>query len=248
MQRVITIFCLLVLLTACANSQQQTTPAPRLVGGPCEGCEAIFEYGNRQLAAIDTLPGFMDGGTRIKLTGIIYQPDGKTPASDVILYIYHTDTSGVYPIHGSETGWAKRHGYLRGWIKTGRDGQYTFYTRRPGQYPNRTDPVHIHATILEPNGSYYYIADYYFKDDPSLPKKELNKTVVRGGRTHVLSLKPDGNLLVGRRDIVLGRDIPGHVNANVSASSFQNLNNQADALPSDKTWIEETLKFRFAFQ
>lgn len=210
MCRIIAIFCLAALLTACANSQQQVSPAAHLVGGPCEGCEAIFEFGDKPLRAVDTLPGFADGGTRIKLTGIIYQPDGKTPASDVILYIYHTDTSGIYPTRGDETGWARRHGYIRGWIKTDRDGRYTFYTRRPGQYPNRTDPMHIHATILEPNGSYYYLHDYYFKDDPSLSKEEAAKTEIRGGNGRVLSLQPEGELLVGRRDIVLGRNVRGY--------------------------------------
>ena len=210
MYKVIAIFFLTALLTACANSQQQTSPAAHLVGGPCEGCEAVFEYGNKSLRAVDTLPGFMDGGTRIKLTGTIYQPDGKTPASDVILYIYHTDTSGVYPTRGNETGWDRRHGYIRGWIKTGKDGQYTFYTRRPGQYPNRGAPVHIHATVLESNGSYYYLHDYYFKDDPSLSQQEAAKTGVRGGDGRVLTLVEEGDLLVGRRDIVLGKNVPGY--------------------------------------
>jgi len=210
MSKVIAIFFLKALLTACANSQQQTSTA-HLVGGPCEGCEAIFEYGNKPLRAVDTLPGFTDGDTRIKLTGTIYQPDGNTPASDVVLYIYHTDTSGVYPTRGNETGWAKRHGYIRGWVKTGKDGQYTFYTHRPGQYPNRTDPVHIHATILEPNGNYYYLHDYYFKDDPSLSEEEATKTGLRGGDDRVLTLVQEGDLLVGHRDIVLGKNVPGYI-------------------------------------
>jgi protocatechuate 3,4-dioxygenase, beta subunit len=210
MYRIMAIFFLTALLTACANSQQQTAPAAHLVGGPCEGCEAIFEYGNKLLRAVDTLPGFTDGGTRIKLTGTVYQPDGRTPASNVILYIYHTDTNGVYPTRGNETGWDRRHGYIRGWIKTGKDGQYTFYTRRPGQYPNRAAPAHVHATILEPNGSYYYLHDYYFKDDPLLSKEEAAKTGLRGGDDRVLTLLPEGDLLVGRRDIVLGKNVPGY--------------------------------------
>jgi len=113
----------------------------QLVGGPCEGCEAIFEYGSMELYPTDTLPDFYDEGTKIKLTGTIYENDGKTPARGVILYIYHTDQSGIYPTKGSETGWARRHGYIRGWIKTGNDGKYTFYTLKPGAYPSRDTPV-----------------------------------------------------------------------------------------------------------
>lgn len=66
-----------------------------LVGGPCEGCEAVFEYGGRALTPTCTLPDFSQEGPRLKVTGIIYQPDGKTPAAGVILYIYHTDQNGV---------------------------------------------------------------------------------------------------------------------------------------------------------
>ncbi|HYH16203.1 MAG TPA: hypothetical protein VD794_13335 [Flavisolibacter sp.] len=206
----VALFYVITSLTACANSQQQSLPAYRLVGGPCEGCEAIFEYGNKPLNPVDTLPGFADNGTKIKLTGTIYQPDGTTPAAGVVLYIYHTNTAGIYPTRGNETGWGRRHGYIRGWIKTGKDGRYTFYTFKPGQYPNRTDPIHIHATVLEPNGSYYYLHDYHFKDDPSLSEQEASRTSLRGGDNRVLSLQREGNLLVGQSDIVLGKNVPGY--------------------------------------
>jgi protocatechuate 3,4-dioxygenase beta subunit len=210
MRKAISIFYLATLLAACANSQQQSLSTFRLVGAPCEGCEAIFEYGNKKLDATDTLPDFSAGGPQLKLTGTIYQPDGKTPAPGVILYIYHTNTSGIYPTQGNETGWAQRHGYLRGWIKTGSDGKYTFYTSRPGQYPSRTDPAHIHATIQEPDGRYYYLHDYYFSDDPLLSKEEASKTGLRGGDKRVLTLQPERGLLVGKRDIVLGKNVPGY--------------------------------------
>jgi len=35
-------------------------------------------------------------GQKIKIQGTVYHHDGKTPASDVILYVYHTDQSGQY--------------------------------------------------------------------------------------------------------------------------------------------------------
>ena len=209
MKKALTIITLVALLSACANSQQQAQPVRQLIG-PCEGCEAIFEYGNKSLKPIDTLPDFTTGeGPRIKLTGTIYQPDGKTPAPDVILYIYHTNAEGIYPKRGGETGWDRRHGYIRGWIKTDANGRYLFYTRRPGNYPGRTAPAHVHATILEPNGRYYWVHDYFFKDDPVLSKEEIAASV-RGGGEQVLSLQQEGNLLVGRRDFILGKNVPGY--------------------------------------
>jgi len=91
-----------VLLSSSANSQNRNVRNARLVGGPCEGCEAIFEYGDRNLSPVDTLPDFNDPGPKIKVTGTIYQNDDKTPAAGVILYIYHTDQNGIYAIKGGE--------------------------------------------------------------------------------------------------------------------------------------------------
>ncbi|MBC9794882.1 intradiol ring-cleavage dioxygenase [Sinomicrobium weinanense] len=205
MIRTLTFILLTVLLSSCANSQSQDTQ--RLVGGPCEGCEAIFEYGDRELTAVDTLPDFNTKGLRIKVSGTIYQSDGKTPAKDVILYIYHTDQNGIYATKGNETGWAKRHGYIRGWVKTGINGQYTFYTLKPGVYPDRSAPAHIHPTILEPDGKYYWLGSYHFEGDTLLTDKEINPDAPRGGSSGLLTLTKEGDIWVGTRDIILGKNI-----------------------------------------
>ncbi|MCA9742882.1 MAG: intradiol ring-cleavage dioxygenase [Deferribacteres bacterium] len=180
----------------------------RQLVGACDGCEAVFEYGGRGLAAVDTLPDFKDPGPKLKLTGTIYKPDGKTPAADVILYIYHTDQTGVYPTRGDEQGWARRHGYLRGWIKTGNDGKYAFYTLKPASYPNRSIAAHVHPILLEPDGKYYWLGSYLFDDDPLLNSRERARKSPRGGHPGLLHLEREGELLVGKRDIILGRNVP----------------------------------------
>lgn len=182
----------------------------RLVGGQCEGCEAVFEYGKKTLSPIDTLPGFRNVGTPIKVTGTIFKSDGKTPAPGVILYIYHTDQNGIYPKKGGETGWGRRHGYLRGWIKTGKDGKYAFFTLKPGTYPDRLAPAHIHPTILETNGKYYWLDSYHFDGDPLLTEKETSPESPRGGSSGLLVLQKEGNIFVGVRNIILGRNIPDY--------------------------------------
>lgn len=202
---------LIALFHGCTFSQNpQQTIRPRLVGGPCEGCEAIFEYGDRALSTVDTLPTFNESDQKIKVHGTIYQADGKTPAADVILYVYHTDTKGIYVTRGDEKDWARRHGYIRGWIKTGTDGTYAFYTIKPGSYPNSSIAAHIHPTILEPNGKYYYIDEYLFAGDPFLTQKDLKPISPRGGHSGVLHLQKEGNLLVGKRDIVLGKHVTAY--------------------------------------
>lgn len=196
---------LLFSATLIAQHQQQTS---NLIGS-CEGCEAVFEFGRKKLKATDTLPDFNSQSQRIKIYGVVYKQDGKTPAGDVILYVYHTDHEGVYPKKGTETGWGRRHGYIRGWMKTDRDGRYAFYTFKPASYPSRTDPAHIHLTILEPDGKYYYVADYFFEDDVLLKAKDRNPATARGG-LGILSFRKEGGLQVGERNIFLGKNIAGY--------------------------------------
>jgi len=189
-----------------------TAASAQRVGGSCEGCEAVFEYGSKKLTSIDTLPDFKEPGPKLEISGTIYQSDGKTPAKGVILYIYHTDQKGVYPQKGNETGWAKRHGYLRGWIKTNADGKYKFYTLRPASYPNSRAPQHIHPVVKEPNRNEYYIDEYLFADDPFLDEKEKEKEnqQQRGGSGIITLTKKQDGTWVGKRDIILGMNIPDY--------------------------------------
>ena len=210
MKKLTIILLITLTLTSCASSQNQNDGPSRLVGGPCEGCEAVFEYGDKKLFATDTLPGFHESRNKIKVTGTIYQKDGVTPAEGVILYIYHTDSKGVYAKKGEETGWGKRHGYHRGWIKTNKDGKYTFYTFKAGAYPGRSAAAHIHPVILEPNGKYYWLEDYYFEGDSLLTKKEISPDSPRGGTVGLLSLVKEDGLWVGKRDIILGENVTGY--------------------------------------
>jgi protocatechuate 3,4-dioxygenase beta subunit len=209
MRLLIKILTSLVLSSWAVFPQDTLSVNFRLIG-TCEGCEAIFEYGDRILTSVDTLPDFHDKGQKIKITGTIYLKNGMTPAEGVVLYIYHTDQEGVYATKGDETGWGRRHGYIRGWIRTGRDGKYAFYTLKPGTYPDRTQPAHIHPIILEPDGKYYWLGSYHFKGDPLLTDNDISPKFPRGGRSGLLDLQKQGNLWVGKSDIILGKNIPDY--------------------------------------
>jgi len=208
MYRFYVLLAFTISFTSCINSQTKQESL-KLVGGPCEGCEAVYEYGNKLLTPIDTIVGFNYLKPKIKISGIVYEQDGKTPAKNIILYAYHTNDKGVYPLSNASTGWERRHGNLRGWIKTGSNGSYTFYTSRPSSYPNTTIPQHIHMTVKEPNKNEYYIADIYFKDDRNLTDNIRNKTNHRGG-SGIISLKNNGKLQEATRDIILGLNIPNY--------------------------------------
>lgn len=195
---------LILLGTISCNAQ-----APKTVGGGCEGCEAIFEYGDKVLTPVDTLPKFQHNDPKLKITGTVFKKDGKTPARDVILYIYHTNRDGIYETSGNEKGWARRHGLIRAWVKTGEDGKYTFYTFRPAAYPNGSEPEHIHLTVKEPNTNEYYLDDYLFDDDPLLTQEKRENRNNRGG-SGIVKPKSEAGLLLIERDIILGKNIPDY--------------------------------------
>jgi len=207
MQKLITLIGLLVGIIACAQPSGNSK-ATRSVGGRCEGCEALLEYGNKTLTATDTLPDYDDPGPKLIVQGTIYKADGKTPAPNVILYLYHTDQTGIYPTNGKEAGWAKRHGYIRGWIKTDASGRYTFYTLKPAAYPNNKIPAHIHATVKEPDTNAYWIDEYLFDDDPYLTREERGRQEKRGGKGIITLRKTTGGTWIAERDIILGMNIP----------------------------------------
>lgn len=195
----------------------QPTPAQRVVGGGIDGPDG-WQGVPAELSWQDTSPGWTQQGQRIKLTGTILQPDGRTPAPGVVLYYYHTNTQGRYIHDASEprsmppNELGQTHGAIRGWVKTGADGRYEILTVRPGTYPTRDAPDHVHATIKEPGLDAYYIDDFVFDDDPLLTAKERRKLENRCG-SGVLRLVKVGDLFVGERDIILGRNIPGHPGA-----------------------------------
>jgi protocatechuate 3,4-dioxygenase beta subunit len=186
------------------------------VGGSCEGCEAIYEspVPLDKLPWIDTLPGFHESGPKMEISGTVYHPDGKTPAKDVVIYIYHTDQTGRYSTKGDEKGWGKRHGYIRGWMRTNSEGKYKFYTLRPAPYPIFPDAAHIHPVIKEPGKNEYYIDAYLFDDDPLLTDKMRKRLEQRGG-DGILKLKEKNGIWYAERNIYLGKNIPGYPTASI---------------------------------
>ena len=210
------IFLFLLPLMACSQNSN-TKPAGKkntlAVGGGCEGCEAIYEspVPFEQLKSVDTLPDFNDAGPKLEISGIVYRPDGKTPAAGIIIYIYHTDQTGIYRTKGNEKGWAKRHGYIRGWIKTDKNGHYKFYTLVPASYPNSTNPKHIHPVIKEPDFNEYWIDEFVFDDDPLLPDAERKKAKPVGGNGVLKTVMKDG-MLRANRDIILGLNVRDYPN------------------------------------
>lgn len=218
MHRPIILIVLMINFYSIGCSQNNTKQPPNQqsgqkeikVGGSCEGCEAIYEspIHFEKLSNMIWLPDWNEKEPRLAINGTVYNADGS-PASGVIIYIYHTDQTGVYPVKGDEKGWAKRHGYLRGWMKTNEKGEYKFFTRRPASYPGGRNPSHIHAIIKEPGKSEYWIDEYVFDDDPFLTATERNHMQNKGGNG-ILKIPPyfvGKSFVKSERNIYLGKNI-----------------------------------------
>ena len=203
---------ILFSLAACSQENEDFEAKTKSVGGPCEGCEAIFE--NKvpfdQLSSTVDLPDFNEAGPKISISGTVYKADGKTPAPNVVIYVYHTNRQGIYPRRGDEKGWAKRHGYIRGWVKTDERGFYQFNTLRPAHYPNRNDAEHIHITIKEPGINEYWLSEYLFDDDPLLTAAQRKQHEYRGGDGIIKLSNPVNGIAAATRNITLGLNIPGY--------------------------------------
>jgi protocatechuate 3,4-dioxygenase beta subunit len=110
----------------------------------------------------------------------------------------------------SAKGKSSPHGYIRGWIRTNADGKYKFYSLRPKAYPGEQNPEHIHPIIKEPGIREYWIDEYLFDADPILTEQDRNTQRGRGGYGLLKLTKGKNGMLIAKRDIVLGLNVPGY--------------------------------------
>jgi protocatechuate 3,4-dioxygenase beta subunit len=192
------------LLASSANAEEA------VLGGPCQGCDAVFAGRPANPPSIARIAPAGEPGEPMVLTGRVTGPDGR-PRANIVLYAYHTDAQGIYPTPAKSLGpWPDRHGRLRGWVRTDEDGRYTFETIRPGSYPSRAEPQHIHMHVIEPGCSTYYIDNVVFSDDELLTERR-DDGMARGG-SGLTTPRRDGPEAPWRvtRDIRLGQNVPGY--------------------------------------
>lgn len=211
-------------LTGCkgqaSESSLDTNANRQIVGGGCEGCELMYVGIPQDINATDTSTGWTEKGQKLLITGTVFKLDGKTPAPNVIVYYWQTDTDGYYSFKDGLDEKARRHGHIRGWIKTDQSGKYSIYTIRPAPYPNDVLPAHIHLSIKEPDiVNEYYTEDIVFDDDKLLInylKKYPMQNRCGSGIVRVL-IKDD--IQVAEHDLILGLNIPNYPKKNSTTKS-----------------------------
>jgi len=141
-----------------------------------------------------------DTDEAVLISGTVFQADGKTPAPNILIYFYHTDSTGYY---GRVRG-QPRHGHLRGWLLTRADGRYEFTSIKPAPYPNRTEAAHIHMTLTGTNFNEDSIDSILFEGDTFITPRERDMAGRKGGFHPIVKLEngPNG-ILRAARDIQL---------------------------------------------
>jgi protocatechuate 3,4-dioxygenase beta subunit len=87
-------FLVILLLLSGYSSVGQHKKMPRLKNPsgqgfiPCGSCEQPPSITSETAISIG------ERGERLKISGTVFKADGKTPASGVIIFFYHTDATG----------------------------------------------------------------------------------------------------------------------------------------------------------
>jgi protocatechuate 3,4-dioxygenase, beta subunit len=141
-----------------------------------------------------------DKGEKMMIWGKVFEPDGTTPAPNVLIYLYHTDIEGFYGRSSSE----HKHGRYRGWLLTGADGRYAFQTIKPAPYPENRFAAHIHMTVTTAALREDWVDSILFEGDKLISARERETAGNKGGFNPIVKLeKRENNIWHGRRDIRL---------------------------------------------
>lgn len=200
LKRVSTVALAIPFLSNCAIAQKEQVSELDLIKknaiqGDCNWCGA--KEVPDDVTWKSTFVKENEKGEPLIISGTVYFSDEKTPASNILIYAYHTDIEGIYGREG-ET----QHGRFRGWMLTDEKGRYEIRTIKPASYPNTTIAAHIHMTLTGMKFKEDWIDSVLFEGDKFISAREREKAGKKGGFDPILKLekKADG-ILYGERDI-----------------------------------------------
>ena len=123
--------------------------------------EGPFYSDNPPLLENNKLAAENDAGTKLTISGRVFNLDCSEFIPDTIIDIWQANDAGAYDNQGFN---------LRGFVKTNEQGYYLFETILPGKYlnGNKYRPSHIHYKITPP-GKPTLVTQLYFEGDESIP-------------------------------------------------------------------------------
>ncbi|WP_248722918.1 hypothetical protein [Seonamhaeicola sp. ML3] len=207
MKYLIALASLALILANCLTiSAQETDVVLKDIPENYKKRSPIYDFSEKTLNSVDTIPSFATQKNKLKITGTIYESDGVTPAKNVLLFIHQTDENGDFELKRHNK---KRYVHHRGWVRTNQDGQYTLYTFVPGSSIYGKEPKQILPIIKEPNKPEYKIETFLFDNDPLLTEK-CREEVAKTDPQRILVLDKKEGLWIAKRDIILGKEIASY--------------------------------------
>lgn len=155
-------------------------------GGPVPEGEWWAGGGQRMAPSTVEIVSPSEPGERLMLSGRIVDRDGR-PARAITVYVYQTDVLGLYYREGRQDAGSR----LRGWARTDDQGRYEFATIRPGHYPGRTIPAHIHMTVSSDSMREWWVPEVRFEGDPFITAVEHARSTRDGAYGNVRRLERD---------------------------------------------------------
>lgn len=194
MKNLITILCLTCLYILSNPILAQESNSVSGANSP------IFDRAEEHISNTDTMPDYKSKTQKLKITGIIYQNDGVTPAKDVILFIEQPDEDGDFDLRNTGDS---RYVFHRSWVKTDADGRYTFYTFVPGGDRTYNQLQQVYPIVKEAAKEPYALETFLFDEDPLLTKTCRKRMSKKGDPTRILKLKTEDGIFVAERNIIL---------------------------------------------
>lgn len=172
---------LLLSSAGCSQNESQSQVDPTWLQRWEEAVQqrpATLSSGGR-IASVD------EPGAPLVVHGRVVKPDGQTPAPDVIVFGYQTDSTGVYFVpDNAHSTWR-----LHGWVETDTKGRFTFRTIRPAAYPSNTEAAHIHFVIESDDFGRQWDPTIYFSDDPLVSEATRRRSEEAGEFGNVLDVE-----------------------------------------------------------
>jgi protocatechuate 3,4-dioxygenase beta subunit len=134
-------------------------------------------------------------GEPLVIYGKVIDRQSNQPVRDASLFLYQTDSSGIYNASNAPEEQAR----IRGTVVTNESGCFKIKTILPGDYPGRKNSRHLHYTI-DADGYKQTKSTLFFKgfttsniaDDGRFPKLDIKKQE-NGSWIGIIDLKMERN-------------------------------------------------------
>ena len=131
-------------------------------------------------------------GEPLVIYGRVIDRQNNQPVSNASLFLYQTDSTGIYGPPGRPEEQAR----IRGSIHTNETGCFRIQTILPGDYPERKNSRHLHY-VINANGYKQLTSILFFKGFT---------TADSGGRFSILEIKKENNgTWIGTIDLTIER-------------------------------------------